>query len=151
MQMQGQRQLAATAEQAWQALNDPAILKACIPGCDRFEAQEDGVYALGDSIKIGPVSAKFSGRVTPVEVKPTVSYVLHFEVQGGAAGFGKGSSTLNLNPVQMAIDFRCSLWNHDFKARKESLIFTTITPICLFSPSECCPWGRSGGHGRGTS
>lgn len=98
MQMQGQRQLAATAEQAWQALNDPAVLKACIPGCDRFEAQGDGVYALGVSIKIGPVSAKFSGKVTLAEVKPPVSYVLHFEAQGGVAGFGKGSSTVRLEP-----------------------------------------------------
>jgi len=98
MQMQGIRQLAANAEQAWEALNDPEILKACIPGCDRFEAQGEGVYALGVSIKIGPVSAKFSGKVTLDQVNPPVSYVLHFEAQGGVAGFGKGSSSVRLEP-----------------------------------------------------
>ncbi|MFZ9734307.1 MAG: CoxG family protein [Burkholderiaceae bacterium] len=98
MQMQGSRQLAANAEQAWQALNDPEILKACIPGCDRFEAQGEGVYGLGVSIKIGPVSAKFSGKVTLDQVNPPVSYVLHFEAQGGVAGFGKGSSSVKLEP-----------------------------------------------------
>jgi carbon monoxide dehydrogenase subunit G len=98
MQMQGSRQLAANAEQAWQALNDPEVLKACIPGCDRFEAQAEGVYGLGVSIKIGPVSAKFSGKVTLDQVNPPVSYVLHFEAQGGVAGFGKGSSSVKLEP-----------------------------------------------------
>lgn len=98
MQMQGSRQLAANAEQAWQALNDPEVLKACIPGCDRFEAQGEGVYGLGVSIKIGPVSAKFSGKVTLDQVNPPVSYVLHFEAQGGVAGFGKGSSSVKLEP-----------------------------------------------------
>jgi carbon monoxide dehydrogenase subunit G len=98
MQMQGSRQLNATAEQAWQALNDPEILKACIPGCDRFEAQGDLAYALGVSIKIGPVSAKFSGKVSLDEVTPPVSYVLHFEAQGGVAGFGKGTSKVRLEP-----------------------------------------------------
>ncbi|MEN9764750.1 MAG: hypothetical protein RL397_705 [Pseudomonadota bacterium] len=98
MQMQGNRQLHATADQAWQALNDPEILKACIPGCDRFEATGESAYALGVSIKIGPVSAKFSGKVTLDEVNPPVSYVLHFEAQGGVAGFGKGSSKVRLEP-----------------------------------------------------
>ncbi|MFM1881315.1 MAG: hypothetical protein RLZZ344_1549 [Pseudomonadota bacterium] len=98
MQMQGNRQLRATADQAWQALNDPEILKACIPGCDRFEATGELAYALGVSIKIGPVSAKFSGKVTLDEVNPPVSYVLHFEAQGGVAGFGKGSSKVRLEP-----------------------------------------------------
>jgi carbon monoxide dehydrogenase subunit G len=98
MQMQGNRQLHATADQAWQALNDPEILKACIPGCDCFEATGESAYALGVSIKIGPVSAKFSGKVTLDEVNPPVSYVLHFEAQGGVAGFGKGSSKVRLEP-----------------------------------------------------
>lgn len=98
MQMQGSRQLNATPDQAWQALNDPEILKACIPGCDRFESVEENTYALGVSIKIGPVSAKFAGKVELAEITPPTAYSLNFEAQGGVAGFGKGSSKVRLEP-----------------------------------------------------
>ena len=62
MDMQGQRQLFVTQQQAWEALNNPDMLKACIPGCDKFEVTEDNVYNVGVAIKIGPVSAKFTGK-----------------------------------------------------------------------------------------
>jgi carbon monoxide dehydrogenase subunit G len=106
MQMNGTRQLNATADQAWQALNDPDMLKACIPGCDRFEAVTDTQYAMGVSIRIGPVSAKFSGTVTLDEVVPPTSYVIHFEAQGGVAGFGKGSSRVQLVPNDQGVELQ---------------------------------------------
>jgi carbon monoxide dehydrogenase subunit G len=106
MQMNGTRQLNATADQAWQALNDPDMLKACIPGCDRFEAVTDTQYAMGVSIRIGPVSAKFSGTVTLDEVVPPISYVIHFEAQGGVAGFGKGSSRVQLVPNDQGVELQ---------------------------------------------
>ena len=106
MQMNGSRQLAATADQAWQALNDPEMLKACIPGCDKFEAVTDTQYAMGVSIRIGPVSAKFSGTVTLDEVVPPSSYVIHFEAQGGVAGFGKGSSKVQLVPNDQGVELQ---------------------------------------------
>lgn len=106
MQMNGTRQLAATAEQAWQALNDPEMLKACIPGCDKFEAVTDLQYAMGVSIRIGPVAAKFSGTVTLDEVVPPSSYVIHFEAQGGVAGFGKGSSRVHLVPNEGGVELQ---------------------------------------------
>jgi carbon monoxide dehydrogenase subunit G len=98
MQMQGNRQLTATAEQAWQALNDPNILKQCIPGCQSFELKSPDVYSVVAAIKVGPVSAKFTGTVTLSDIKPPHSYSLSFEVQGGVAGHGKGMSHVELVP-----------------------------------------------------
>ncbi len=98
MDMQGSRQLAVTQQQAWDALNDPAVLKACIPGCDKVEASGENQYAIGMALKIGPVSAKFNGKITLSEIKPPASYRLAFEGQGGPAGFGKGSAAVTLTP-----------------------------------------------------
>jgi carbon monoxide dehydrogenase subunit G len=98
MDMQGTRQLAITQQQAWDALNDPAVLKTCIPGCDRVELSGENQYAIGMSLKIGPVSAKFSGKITLSDINPPASYKINFEGQGGAAGFGKGDSAVTLTP-----------------------------------------------------
>lgn len=98
MEMQGQRALAVSQQQAWDALNDPEVLKACIPGCDKMEAGGDNQFALGVSVKIGPVSAKFAGKITLSDVQPPQSYTLTFDGQGGAAGFGKGVSQVRLTP-----------------------------------------------------
>lgn len=98
MDMQGERQLAITQQQAWDALNDPAVLKACIPGCDKVEPSGENQYAIGMSLKIGPVSAKFNGKITLSDINPPVSYKINFEGQGGPAGFGRGDSTVTLTP-----------------------------------------------------
>ncbi len=98
MDMQGSRQLAITQQQAWDALNDPAVLKACIPGCDKVEAIGENQYAIGMALKIGPVSAKFAGKIMLSDIVPPASYTLTFEGQGGAAGFGKGNSAVLLKP-----------------------------------------------------
>ena len=98
MDMQGQRVLHVTQAQAWDALNDPSILKSCIPGCDKFELSEANVYNVGVAIKIGPVSAKFTGKVTLSDIQAPNSYALNFEAQGGVAGFGKGESKVSLHP-----------------------------------------------------
>ena len=58
--MQGTRQLAITQQQAWDALNDPAVLKHCIPGCDKIEASGENQYSMGVSLKIGPLAARFA-------------------------------------------------------------------------------------------
>ncbi len=99
MQLTGNRALPATAEQTWQALNDPTVLRACIPGCDRFESLDGDAYDVGMQLKIGPVSARFSGRVVLSEREPGRGYRLAFEGQGGAAGFGNGTSTVRLTPT----------------------------------------------------
>jgi carbon monoxide dehydrogenase subunit G len=98
MDMQGQRQLYVTQQQAWEALNNPDMLKACIPGCDKFEAHGENQYNVGVAIKIGPVSAKFTGKVTLSDIQAPTSYALQFEAQGGVAGFGKGQSQVSLTP-----------------------------------------------------
>ena len=98
MDMQGSRQLAVTQQQAWDALNDPAVLKACIPGCDKVEATGENQYAIAMALKIGPVSAKFTGKITLSDIKPPASYKLSFDGQGGVAGFGKGSAEVTLTP-----------------------------------------------------
>ncbi|MBK9571189.1 MAG: carbon monoxide dehydrogenase subunit G [Rhodoferax sp.] len=96
MDMQGSRTLAITQQQAWDALNDPAVLKACIPGCDKVELSGENQYAMAMALKIGPVAARFTGKITLSDIQPPNSYTLAFEGQGGAAGFGKGSAQVKL-------------------------------------------------------
>lgn len=98
MDMEGTRALAVTQQQAWDALNDPAVLKTCIPGCDKVEATGENRYAVGMAVKIGPVSARFNGKITLSDIQPPDSYTITFDGQGGAAGFGKGSSQVRLSP-----------------------------------------------------
>ena len=99
MEMQGSRTLAVTVQQAWEALNDPVMLQACIPGCEKFELTEPDTYAVTTAIKIGPVAARFSGRVRFSDIVPPQSYTLGFDAQGGVAGFGKGQAAVRLAPT----------------------------------------------------
>ncbi|WP_431275643.1 CoxG family protein [Variovorax ureilyticus] len=98
MEMLGNRTLGITQQQAWDALNDPETLKKCIPGCDKFELTGDNEYSVGLAVKIGPVSAKFNGKVTLSDIQAPDGYKLTFEGQGGVAGFAKGSSGVLLKP-----------------------------------------------------
>ena len=98
MEMQGSRGLAVTQAQAWEALNDPEVLKASIPGCDKVEPAGENQYTVGVAVKVGPVAAKFNGKITLSEVQPPESYTLSFDGQGGAAGFGKGQAQVKLTP-----------------------------------------------------
>lgn len=104
MDMQGQRHLAVTQEQAWAALNDPETLKGCLPGCDRFEATGDNEYEVTLAVKVGPVSAKFKGKVKLSDIRAPEGYRLAFEGQGGVAGFGKGASEVTLAPADAGCD-----------------------------------------------
>jgi uncharacterized protein len=99
MEMQGKRELAVTQQQAWESLNNPEVLKLCIPGCDKIESTGPDKYAIGMALKIGPVSAKFAGNIQLADINPPDSYTLSFDGQGGAAGFGKGSSKVVLTPL----------------------------------------------------
>ncbi|QEA12938.1 CoxG family protein [Comamonas flocculans] len=98
MEMQGSRPLAITQQQAWESLNDPEVLKACIPGCDSIEATGENAYAITMALKIGPVSARFKGNIALSDIEPPSSYTLGFEGSGGPAGFGKGSAKVTLTP-----------------------------------------------------
>lgn len=98
MDMQGNRSLAVSQRQAWDALNDPDVLKACIPGCDKVEASGDNQYAVGMALKIGPVAAKFAGKIRLSDIVAPETYKINFEGQGGVAGFGKGTAEVRLTP-----------------------------------------------------
>ncbi|WP_462389892.1 CoxG family protein [Acidovorax sp. Q11] len=99
MEMQASRTLAVSQQQAWEALNDPEVLKLCIPGCDKVEATGDNQYAVAMALKIGPVSAKFAGKITLLDIVPPESYNIAFDGSGGVAGFGKGNAQVKLVPL----------------------------------------------------
>lgn len=98
MEMTGEQLIALPHQATWDALNDTAVLMDCIPGCDSMEKQSDNEYLLTMTARVGPVSAKFKGKMTLSEVNPPDSYMLHFEGQGGVAGFAKGEARVQLTP-----------------------------------------------------
>ena len=98
MEMSGEQLIPASQADTWAALNDPEILKACVPGCESIERLADNEYQMLMVARIGPVSAKFKGKLNLSELKPPHSYAIAFEGQGGAAGFGKGSAQVQLAP-----------------------------------------------------
>lgn len=98
MEMTGEQLIALPHQATWDALNDTAVLMDCIPGCDSMEKQSDNEYLLTMTARVGPVSAKFKGKMTLSEVNPPDSYSLHFEGQGGVAGFAKGEAHVQLAP-----------------------------------------------------
>jgi carbon monoxide dehydrogenase subunit G len=100
MDMTGQRTLQVTQQQAWEALNDPEILKACIPGCQKFELSGDQKFTVAAGIKMGPVSALFNGSVQLTDIVAPQSYKLNFDAQGGVAGFGKGEAAVEIKPLE---------------------------------------------------
>jgi uncharacterized protein len=108
MQMEGSRVLAITQDQAWVALNDPEVLKASIPGCEKVEATGENRYAVVVAVKVGPLAAKFAGKIMLSEVNPPESYTLTFDGQGGAAGFGKGQAKVKLTPQGTGCDLNYS-------------------------------------------
>ncbi|KND56525.1 carbon monoxide dehydrogenase G protein [Candidatus Paraburkholderia kirkii] len=83
---------------AWEALNDTSILKVCIPGCDSIEADGEHAYNVAMTAAVGPVRARFKGRMELTDIDAPHTYTIVFEGQGGAAGFSKGSATVNLEP-----------------------------------------------------
>lgn len=99
MQMTGQRLLPVPPQQAWNALNDPQMLKACIPGCESVTETGPHQYEVLMAARIGPVSAKFKGRLMQSDIVEPQSYTLSFDGQGGVAGFGKGKAEVKLEPV----------------------------------------------------
>jgi uncharacterized protein len=98
MEMSGEQRIPATQAETWAALNDPEMLKACVPGCESIERLAQNEYQVLMVARIGPVSAKFKGKLALADIDPPNSYSLAFEGQGGAAGFGKGSARVQLEP-----------------------------------------------------
>jgi len=96
--MNGEQLIPASQQDTWKALNDPDILKACVPGCESITRVHDNEYQVMMTARVGPVSAKFRGRMSLSDIKPPQSYSLAFEGQGGAAGFAKGAAQVKLEP-----------------------------------------------------
>ncbi len=96
MDMTGEYRIAAPRQAVWEGLNDPAILQSCIPGCESLEKTGDNEFKATVRIKIGPVSARFGGKVTLMDLDPPNGYRIVGEGSGGAAGFAKGGATVKL-------------------------------------------------------
>lgn len=96
MEWQGEQLIPQRQDKVWQALNDPEILKACINGCEAIEAVSADEYKVVVAAAVGPVKARFNGKLLLRDVVPPDSYALTFQGNGGAAGFGKGDASVKL-------------------------------------------------------
>jgi uncharacterized protein len=97
MELTGEVAIPASRERVWAALNDAAVLQACIPGCEEVVDESASVRKARVMVKVGPVRARFSGRVTVSEAAPPQRCVMGFEGSGGAAGIASGSSQVELH------------------------------------------------------
>jgi carbon monoxide dehydrogenase subunit G len=96
MDFSGEYRIPASRQKVWDALNDPAILQQCIPGCETLEKVSDTELKATVRMKVGPVSARFGGKVTLSDMDPPNGYRISGEGQGGAAGFAKGGAQVTL-------------------------------------------------------
>ena len=99
MEMKGSRVVPTDVDTTWRALNDPEVLRACIPGCESIDRVSDSEYRVAMTARVGPVSAKFTGRLLLADIVAPRSYTLKFEGQGGAAGFANGTAKVELSRV----------------------------------------------------
>ena len=100
MEMTSTRTVPAPVETVWAALNDLEVLKSSIPGCDAIEPDGENAYRIAMAARVGPVAAKFSGRMKLAQIDPPHGYTLSFDGQGGAAGFAKGEARVALTPAE---------------------------------------------------
>jgi len=96
MDITGEYRIPAPREDVWRALNDPNILKQCIPGCESVEKLSETEFTAKVVLKIGPMTAKFAGKGTLSDLDPPNGYTITGEGQGGVAGFGKGKASVTL-------------------------------------------------------
>ncbi|GJH32481.1 carbon monoxide dehydrogenase subunit G [Paraburkholderia hospita] len=96
MELTGEQILPLPRERVWAALNDPEILKASVPGCESFERVDDNQFQMVMAASVGPIKARFKGKMVLTDLQPPQSYSMTFEGSGGAAGFGKGGAHVDL-------------------------------------------------------
>lgn len=108
MELKGIQHIQRKQADVWAALNDPAILQRCIPGCESFEPAGENTYQILMSATVGPVKAKFKGKLVLADVVSPSSYSMTFEGSGGAAGFGKGAARVSLAPSPSGTDLSYS-------------------------------------------
>lgn len=99
MQMTEQHRIPVAQQKVWSALNDPEVIRACVPGCESIEQSGENQYRLTVLAAVGPVRARFQGIMTMTNLNPPRAYNLVFEGQGGMAGFAKGDATVELEPA----------------------------------------------------
>jgi uncharacterized protein len=99
MELSSQQALPVSQQLAWEALNDTSMLQAAIPGCESITPTEPDHFDVVVMAAIGPVKARFKGKLALSEITAPTSYTIHFEGQGGAAGHGKGSAQVRLETV----------------------------------------------------
>ncbi|HYM02457.1 MAG TPA: carbon monoxide dehydrogenase subunit G [Stellaceae bacterium] len=97
MDMTGEVRIPAPRQKVWQALNDPEVLKQAIPGCEEIQKLSDTEMTAKVTAKVGPVKARFGGKVTLSDLDPPNGYKITGEGNGGAAGFAKGGATVRLS------------------------------------------------------
>jgi uncharacterized protein len=97
MEIIGEQVIALSQQRVWDALNDPEILKQCIPGCEAVDRIGEDQFNMAMIAAIGPVKAKFSGKLTLTDVSAPSTYTMNFEGSGGIAGFGKGVCLVTLS------------------------------------------------------
>jgi hypothetical protein len=97
MTMNGEVQLSATRDKVWAMLNDPEVLKVCIPGCEMLDKNADNEFQAIASVKVGPVKARWKGKVRLMDLDPPNSYRIVGEGEGGVAGFAKGNAKVSLS------------------------------------------------------
>ncbi len=96
LNMEGEERIEAPIQKVWEALNDPEVLKASIPGCQSLEKTADNELAATVVLKIGPIKATFNGAVTLSNLNPPNGYTISGEGKGGVAGFAKGGADVTL-------------------------------------------------------
>jgi carbon monoxide dehydrogenase subunit G len=96
MDMTGERRIPAPRQTVWEALNNTEVLKASIPGCESLEKLADDQMKATAAVKVGPISARFSGKVQLTDIDPPNGYRISGEGQGGVAGFAKGGANVVL-------------------------------------------------------
>ncbi|HWL05624.1 MAG TPA: carbon monoxide dehydrogenase subunit G [Xanthobacteraceae bacterium] len=96
MTMTGEVELPASRETVWAKLNDPEVLKACIPGCEELNVTAENEFQAVATVKVGPVKARFKGKVKLLDLDPPNGYRIAGEGEGGVAGFAKGGATVKL-------------------------------------------------------
>jgi uncharacterized protein len=102
MTMTGEATLPADRHKVWAMLNDPAVLRSCIPGCQSLEKTSDTSFAAVVKVKIGPVGATFKGTVQLTDLDPPNGYTISGEGEGGVAGFAKGGAKVRLSDAEGA-------------------------------------------------
>lgn len=113
MEMSGQTTLNASQADVWAALNDPGILKQAIPGCEALDMTSETDFSASVVLKVGPIKAKFLGRVTLSDIIPLEGYTITGQGQGGIAGFAEGGATVRLE----ALDSTHTVLHYEVQAK----------------------------------